>query len=334
MSLSRAAAAFICSALLGCAQPDTTLFHPHHVDMSSPFGPPPDLAHAPVDAAAISDLAMTAKDLAPPRPTVAPHDIDTASGGALGALTERPTVAPHDIDTASGGALGKGAKVALTGMVAVTPVDSFTSSGGTKCNYQVWVQDPTCTAPPCGLVVQVLGVQKTGAYCPYPDQSGTLLAAVKPGDNLDVNGTIDLFTETGATDGGVAGTITQHIVVADSVKVTLGTAKIDPKTFTVADGTLFVTFAGAGWATYEGTYVRLQPASKLTIAEIDASKPYHFRTAPGSTDFGTSFRHTYNPGVGAPAFPTTGVQFTAICGVVTATFGGAIVPTQPSDFVP
>ena len=58
-------------------------------------------------------------------------------------------------------------------------------------------------------------------------------------------------------------------------------------------------------------------------------------TNPGGTDWGTTFRYTYHPGnPDAGTFPVVGTMYTSISGVVSNTFGGALMPTQPTDFAP
>jgi hypothetical protein len=238
---------------------------------------------------------------------------------------------PYDIDSSDpkmGRFVAKTA-VRLTGLVITTPVNSFSSRDG--CKYEVWAQDPQCTKPPCGIAVIQTIPTPANKMCPETEDSGTFLATSKVGDNIDVSGTVDIFPDISNKS-----MVVEHEVLADSIKASAGEkAKITP--LLVDDGALFVTgtakMTPAGWATYEATYITLKPHSdNLTITKVDPGRPYHFHTTPGNTDWGDIFRSVYNAN-DAGVMIRVGAQFKSISGVVTNTFGGAILPVQETDFV-
>ena len=55
------------------------------------------------------------------------------------------------------GPYGNAQRVVLERVVAVTKVDKYVNSANQQCRYQIWVQDPLYTTPPCGLVIKAIG---------------------------------------------------------------------------------------------------------------------------------------------------------------------------------
>jgi hypothetical protein len=252
------------------------------------------------------------------------------------------TTNPHDIDT---GVVPKGTLVSLPGLVILTPADSFASSKGAKCTYQVLAQDPTCTTPPCGLYVNIITAftpRTPGdtTHCPYADTAGSsFFAGAKVGDNIDITGTSDAFTTTGGP--------TEHSVVTDSIVKSANTAKVTAVAVTIAasNDTQFVycpkdvcaANSGAGWSQYEGTYVKLTPASgPFTIAsnpQITGTQiPYYFMATPGNVSFSASNAFIYDSNDGGVTV-TNGKTFTSIAGAVDL-FNTTIDPVFSDDFTP
>ena len=235
----------------------------------------------------------------------------------------------HDIDT---GVVAANKPVKMTGVIATSIVAFFKAAGKTRCDYEVWVQDAgQCTTPPCGILVEVQGPPVTNNTCPKAEMSGTALATVKQGDKLDVTGLVDDFASTGpTTDMTPKMTVVQHAVQVgkqDSVTVTASNQTMpDP---VVVDPAVFVTYEGSGWAKYEGTLVTLQG---VTVASTDQYN--NFVTTPGNANWGSTFdflyRYTAND---AGTYPTVGMHFTSITGIVATLFGGSLVARGSKDFV-
>src|SRR5262249_34507706 len=161
----------------------------------------------------------------------------------------------------------------------VTPVSKFFSKSSATCKYEVIVQDPACTTPPCGIVVEADGmhlpVMDAGSgSCPTPPNGGTFLDPLAMGDNVDITGSVDTFADSGNMQ------IVQHSITADSATKTAGTATITPMP---ADNSMFVTHTTGAWMMYEGTVITLSNSGgKLTVSSVDAATPYHFHTMPGN----------------------------------------------------
>jgi hypothetical protein len=266
---------------------------------------------------------------------------DMASSDA-NMMTMYTAMSPHDIDTAPGTIKNKAVK--LVGVVVTTPVSTFLSQK-TQCVYEVTVQDPACTTPPCGIVVDLNGPTvasgKTASDCPFAKDTTTAFKATSVGDVLDVTGTVDTFADS-KPNGTPA--VVEHSIKADSVTKTGGPMTITP--MVPADITQFVTHVPGDWNKYEGTLVTIKPsAGKLTLSSIDTMSPYHFHTMPGNVDWATTFHGIYKSiGDGGTAdvpfdggtnyFPQQGLLFSSITGVVYTIFGGQVTPRFMDDFKP
>jgi hypothetical protein len=256
---------------------------------------------------------------------------DSGGGGQdLSMMKMYMATTPNAIDT---GTVAKNTAVKLTGMVVTTPVSKFFSKSSATCKYEVNVQDPACTTPPCGLVVDLNGptlpVMDAGSSsCPLPASSGTSFSATMVGDVVDVTGVVDTFADKNNA------AIIQHSIVGDSVTKTGGPMNITP--MVVTDGSMFVVHVTGGFPMYEGTLITIQPSTKLQVTSFDTGTPYDFHTSPGNTSWGTTFHFAYKNGMDTDAgdFPQVGTMFTSITGVVNTIFGGSVEPRFNSDFVP
>jgi hypothetical protein len=245
----------------------------------------------------------------------------------------------HGVDTNGvGGMFGKGTAIMMTGLIATTPVHYYKCSSKTKCCYEAYAQDPTCTTPPCGILLEVKDIALNSAgKCDYADavMPPIALGPVKEGDKIDLTGTVDLFAGSGMVDGGTAGSWVQHSIVLTSL--TDNGAGTLPAPMVVSDGSIFTAYTGSGWAMYEGTRVKVQPTSgMLSITEnlqVQSVAPYSFRTSPGTTEWGTTYDTLYNP-KGGTRLDAVGTMYTSISGVVGTVFGGSVIPSQASDFTP
>lgn len=254
---------------------------------------------------------------------------DSGSNGKDASASVYTETTAHDIDT---GVIAANKPVKLTGVIATSIVAFFKAAGKTRCDYEVWVQDAgQCTAPPCGILVEVQGPPVANNTCPKAEMSGTPLAMVKQGDKLDVTGLVDDFASTGpATDMTPKMSVVQHAVQVgkqDSVTVTASNQMLpDPL---VVDGSAFVTYLGTGWAKYEGTLVKLEGVS------VDSVDMYgNFVTQPGGANWGSTFSFLYRyTGNDAGTFPSAGMHFTSITGLVSTLFGGTLVARGSKDFV-
>jgi hypothetical protein len=252
---------------------------------------------------------------------------DMAGGGGDMAMMRMYTNAkPHDIDK---GTVTKNTAVRLTGMVATTNVTAFLRSG-MDCMYQTYVQDPACTTPPCGLVVVAESSHKhmNVRDCPPSASSGSLLATVRLGDNVDVTGVVDVFAQ--------AGQPTQHEVELDSAMVTGGNQVA--MIFTETDASIFPNGmgSGAGWAKYEGTLVRVAPVGGLTVTQTFPAGSGGGTRPVFITNDNITWAYTFLFGQGADggAYPSLNAQFKSITGVVNTLpiFGGQLVPRATGDF--
>jgi hypothetical protein len=160
---------------------------------------------------------------------------------------------------------------------------------------------------------------------------------VNQGDNLDIAGRVDWFPDFGA---GANPIIVQHEVEADSVTKRTGAQRtVTPIVLTDGSGfvTRMATMNANAWNKFEATLISIAPggSTKLQVTGVDAAAPYQFHTSPGNTSWGTNFRFAYRPRTdgGVADFPVVGDQFSSITGVVSTTFGGAVLPTRPEDFI-
>ena len=273
------------------------------------------------------------------------HPVTVGDGGGnvdMAMNIPHMTTNPHDIDT---GVVAKGTLVSTPGLVILTPASSFASSKGAKCTYQVIAQDPTCATPPCGLYVNIITAftprsSTDTTHCPYADTAGSsFFANSKVGDNIDVTGTSDAATTTGGP--------TEHSIFADSVVASANTAKVTafPVTIAGASDTQFVycpkdvcaASSGAGWSQYEGTEVKLAPASgSFTIttnpAITGSQIPYYFMATPGNVSFSSSNAFIYDS-KDAGVSVIVGKTFSSIAGAVDL-FNSTVDPVFASDFTP
>ena len=260
-----------------------------------------------------------------PTPTPAPPDM------ALQYSYTPATI--NQIDTDPGnGPFGNAVRVVLDRVVAVSKVDKYVNSANQQCRYQIWVQDPACTVPPCGMVVKAIGpmapsATSTGKDCPAASASGTLLDTISRGDNVRVRGKIVM-----EVDSTTPMTVVEHQLFVETLDILTPDKSINPVVIT--DPLVFaqfVTHKGTTWNKYEGMSVTLQPTTgKLQIATINGGG---FTTTPGNTDWGNTFDSDYFPS-GSTAFPTVGSTYTSISGVVSTRHGGEIMPGRNKDFVP
>jgi hypothetical protein len=266
-----------------------------------------------------------------------PADLAVGGGGGDGGSNDMSMMkmytaaTPHDIDT---GMVTKGTNVKLSGMVVVAPVSKFFSKSSATCKYEIIVQDPQCTTPPCGIVIETNGmhlpVMDAGSSsCPTPPNGGTFLDPLAIGDNVDITGAVDTFADS------MNAAIVQHSVTADGATKTSGTATITA--MPVSDNTQFVVHVTGQWMMYEGTVITISGGGgKLTISSVDTGVPYNFHTMPGNTSWGTDYHFSYKNGMDSDAgqFPQQGLQYTSITGVVDTLFGGAVKPRLISDYTP
>lgn len=280
-------------------------------------------------AVAATDLA-TAPDLAAPPDLGAPPDL---ARGPADLLPNYVPATPHQIDTDPGnGPFGNGKDVSLTQVVAVTGVDRYVNSTNQQCRYQVWVQDPACMTPPCGMVIKAIGPKapnpnSTGKDCPSARVSGTVLANISRGDNITVYGHVIV-----EVDSAPPMTVVEHQIFADSIvplpndKSIAPTVITDPTTYPQ-----FTTHTGVGFDRYEGMYITLQPDKVLL--QVSSFSGSGFQTLPGNVTWGDTFDGDYYP-MGATMFPTVGSTYHAISAVVSARHGGELMPVRNKDFVP
>lgn len=243
------------------------------------------------------------------------------------------TTTIHQIDTDPGnGPFGNGQRVQLDRVVAVTKVDKYVNATNQQCRYQIWVQDPKCTTPPCGMVVKAIGpmapsATSSGKDCPSARTSGTMLDTVDKGDNVRIKG--KLLVEVDSTPPM---TVVEHQLFVESIEILTPDLTVNP--LVLSDSAVFAQFVesqGTTWNKYEGMYVTLQPsAGTLQVATFGSSG---FTTLPGKTNWGDTFDGDYYPS-GATTFPTVGSTFRSISGVVSTRHGGEIMPTRNKDFVP
>lgn len=239
----------------------------------------------------------------------------------------------NQIDTDPGnGPFGNSVMVVLDRVVAVTKVDKYVNSTNQQCRYQIWIQDPACTTPPCGMVVKAIGgaapsANASGKDCPSVSSTSTPLAMVGRGDNLKIRG--KLIVEVDST---APMTVVEHQLFVDSLEVLTEDKSIDP--LLITDNAVigqFVQSQGKTWNKYEGMYVTLQPS--VGLLQVSAFTGSGFQTTPGNTEWGDTFDGDYYP-TGVTTYPAVGTTFHAISGVVSTRHGGEIMPGRPKDFAP
>ena len=277
-------------------------------------------------------------------------------GNDMAAVSYVDTTA-HAYDTASiGDPLAvTGAAVKLTNLVVLAPPVGFSAKfmGVSKagCRYEVWAEDQSCTTAPCGVVLQtpvIMNPMGAGSFCPFASATTTALKDTWRGDVVTVSGLTDLFANT--DPNGSNGTVVQHGVTIDIL--TTSTVKGDlpaPIVVTDTDPTQFKPYVtGGGFQKYEGTYIELKPASgKFTTtltqnAAFTATCPnktgkYNgsFTVSPGGASFSDNYAAFYKGDGGMTnCVPIDGSTYSSISAIVSAAFGGALLPTQTSDFMP
>lgn len=265
-------------------------------------------------------------------------------GGDMNVMKTYIAATPHDIDTnAIGGMFSQGTAVKLSGMIVTSPITGFAAEDANKtpkadCVFEVFVQDPTCTTPPCGLLLESAKITNpggTGTFCDFSYAAMSTLKGITQGDKVDASGSVDTFPSTGmANDMSPSGTVDQHSVVVDSFTTDAsGQALPAPMVITDTSPSLFVPFSGTGWAMYEGMIVTLQPASGKFTTTLDSFGGWY--CAPGGAHFADTFTSFFRTdGEAANMYPPNGSMFSGITGIVDLTFGGGILPDSPSDFIP
>jgi len=287
-----------------------------------------------------------------------------ANAGTDGSNVSYMTTTIHDIDTATIGSplVTKGTAVQFTSVTVLAPPNGFsTTFNGTAkagCRYEVWVQDPQCTTPPCGLVIETQAMANpngTGQFCPYADANTDPLNVLHDtwtGDVIDVKGTIFNFDDTGsAFDGGPSADLNQHEIQLDSINTTTVKGNLPAATVvTDTDPSMFVPYTGSGWAMYEGMLITLKPASGKFTTTLNTSSNFSntctgvtgktngsFTTSPGGAEFADTYAGFYiqkDAGEMTNCWPTNGLTFSSVGGIVSTGFGGSILPTSASDFQP
>lgn len=242
------------------------------------------------------------------------------------------TIAQINADSGSG-PFGNAQRVSLDRVVAVTDVDRYVNATNVQCRYQIWVQDATCTTPPCGMVLKAIGpmapsATSSGSDCPSARLSGTPFDTVKRGDNVRVKGKI--IVEIDSTAPSV---VVEHQLFVDSLEILDQAQSITP--LVISDSTVYTQFQthlGKTWNKYEGMYVTIQPPMNgvLTVSKFSSSG---FQTTPGPIEWGDVFDNDYYP-TGVTMYPTMGTTFHAISGVVSTRHGGEIMPVRNKDFAP
>lgn len=242
------------------------------------------------------------------------------------------TIAQINADPGNG-PYGNSQRVVLDRVVAVTKVDKYVNSTNVQCRYQIWVQDATCTTPPCGMVVKAIGpmapsANASGKDCPSEELSGTLLAKITRGDNARIYGRIII-----EIDSTPPSTVIEHQLFVDALEILTPDQTINP--LVISDPAVYTQFQahlGKTWNKYEGMYVTIQPpmSGVLTVSKFSGGG---FQTTPGPIEWGDTFDSDYYPS-GATTYPTVGSTYHAISGVVSTRHGGEIMPVRSRDFAP
>ncbi|TXH26770.1 MAG: hypothetical protein E6Q99_04150 [Elusimicrobia bacterium] len=239
----------------------------------------------------------------------------------------------HQINTDTGtGPFGDGQRVLLDNVVAVSKVDKYVNAVNQQCRYQIWVQDPDCTTPPCGIVVKAVGQMAPfpdakGKDCPATSTSGTLLSTIGRGDNARIRGRV-VFEP----DNVQPYTVVEHQIFVEAIEILTTNKAIAPTVLSdTAMYNQFQTHLGQTWNKYEGMLVTLQPATG--VLTVSAFNSQGFQATPGLTDWGDVFDGDYYPS-GATMFPLVGSTYRSITGVVSTRHGGELMPGRNKDFVP
>ncbi len=267
----------------------------------------------------------------------------------------------HTYDTASiGDPLAvTGAAVKLTNLVVLAPPVGFSAkfNGVAKagCRYEVWAEDQSCTTAPCGVVLTtpvIMNPMGAGMFCPFASATTTALKDTWRGDVVTVSGLTDLFANT--DPNGSNGTVVQHGVTIDLL--TTSNVKGDlpaPLVVTDTDPTQFKPYVtGGGFQKYEGTYIELKPAAGTFTTTLTSNAKFKticpgapagnlyngsFTVAPGGASFSDTYAVFYlnkDAGQATNCAPIDGSKYSSISAIVSASFGGALLPTETSDFKP
>lgn len=265
-----------------------------------------------------------------PKPDLS--DLASADGDNTDLSIVYTATTPYQVDTNT---LSKGMPVSMTGLIVLAPPTGFSAKvkvTGDGCRFEVWAQDPSCTTPPCGIVLEtaaILNPGGAGAFCAPSYADGTLLKGVTSGEKLDVKGVINTFA---STNNGA--TVVQHAIDLDAVTITDTNQALPASTIvTDTNPSLFVPYSGTGWATYEGMYITLKPPSGKFTTTLDAFGGWF--CAPGGAHYTDTYTGFFRPdGAAANMWPPNGSMFVAISGIVSLTFGGGILPTDYAEFEP
>jgi hypothetical protein len=269
----------------------------------------------------------------------------------------------HAIDTATIGDPNMlnlaNTPVAVSGLIVLAEPTCFSAKitvTGDGCRCEVWAQDPQCTTPPCGIILETqaaVNPMGTGAFCPFAnalDDPKNVLKDTNAGDVINAQGVVDNFPKTGSgTDGGTSATLNSHQVELDTVTTTTPKGSLPAATVvTDTNPSMFVPYSGAGWTMYEGMLIKLQPpsgkfTSTLNVATSDTCPGVTYMTngsfslAPGGANFEDTYNFLYiekDAGEATNCWPTNGLMFSSVGGIVSTTFGGGILPISPNDFQP
>jgi hypothetical protein len=264
-----------------------------------------------------------------------PVDLSRPTGDLSGVIEDMSmmqmmtSTTAHDIDT---GAVAAGTLVKLSGMISVDNVHRHLSGTTMYCEYRTYVQDASCVTPPCGIELYQRGIKLTtpGATttdCPYADAAGSMtdFGLIKNyGDVVEITGSARSFTDSTAPM-----TVVHHSLVVDTLTFTMSKGPLPTPIAVTDDATSkFVPHSGSGWNTYEGTYIKLTPASGTF--SITAQDMYGFTVNNGAL---FSTKDYFGP-KDAGTFPPAGATYSSLSGIDDNDFGGSVVPLLPGDYVP
>lgn len=281
-------------------------------------------------------------------------------GGDMNVIDKMYVAAtPHDVDTNTiGGNLSKGTAVKMSGLIVLAPPYGFSAKitvAKDACKYEIYAQDPSCSTPPCGIVLEtpaIINPMGTGMFCPYAKDTSTALKTIWRGDKVDVQGVVDTFSSSAMSPA--TGTVVQHSITIDSL-TQVSKMNTLPTPIVVADTatSMFKPYSGAGWAMYEGTYIELKPPTGMTTFTTTlAVVPTASVTCAGqigspfksngsfTTTQGASFADTFNTffvpkdGGVINCYPPNGSVFHGIQAIVGTVFGGSLLPADSADFIP
>jgi len=273
------------------------------------------------------DLGVSTDMAAPPGSDLSASSTDMARNYIAGT--------PHDIDTSGPtGPYSANAPVAVTDLIAISDVRFFLSKGKTICSYEVYVQDPACVTPPCGIVLKTDGgmAVTTSPNCPGVSTTTTPLKDVKLGDKLSAKGLVNVYQDHPTVDGGAGGTMTQHGLENISSVVISASNQTLP-TGVAANPADFFDSNSLGWAKYESTRVTF---SNVTVASVGTFGSFH--TNPNYLSWGGDYDNNYRFFLSGDAgvYPNVNQTFKSLTGFVSSfpLAAGKFFAVQPADFVP